>query len=183
MRLQEIGQKLAREGCANSASALLLNDLRAAHQTLLAAMAVVENLTAQGQAERRSYTNARWRISQCSLARRTLWMQIFRHLLPRVNTKAASDLAMLQSADEELQRDSSSHVATWHLARIETDWESYCEASRAVRSRMSVCIEAEKRILYPILEHDAGFPIRPSCDSRRARNRVHPAGQSRCPLP
>lgn len=119
-------------------------------------MAVVENLTDKGQADRSSYTNARWKISQCSLARRTLWMKIFRHLLPRVSAKATADLALLQIADQELQRDSSSHVATWHLARIETDWEGYRDASRTIRSRMAACIEAEKRILYPLLEHDAG---------------------------
>lgn len=155
MRLQEIEPRLAGESGANSASALLLNDLRAAHQTLLAAMTVVENLTAQGKPDRSTYTNARWRVSQCSLARRTLWMKSFRHLLPRVNAKAASDLAILQSADEEMQRDSSSHVATWYSAKIESDWEGYCQASRAVRTRMSACIEAEKRILYPMLEQDA----------------------------
>lgn len=154
MRLQEIEPRLAGGSGANSTSAFLLNDLRAAHQTLLTAMAVVENLTDQGRADRSSYTNARWRISQCSLARRTLWMKSFRHLLPRVNAKAASDLAILQSADEEMQRESSSHVATWPSARIETDWEGYCRASRAVRTRMSACIDAEKRILYPMLEHD-----------------------------
>ena len=81
-------------------------------------------------------------------------MQIFRHLLPRLNAKVASDLAVLHIADEEMQRDSSSHVAAWHLARIETDWEGYCDASRAIRSRMAACIEAEKRILYPMLERD-----------------------------
>lgn len=152
---QAFGLKQAGDQWADSASALLLDDLRAAHQRLLAAMAVVESLTGQDKADRSSCTNARWRISQCSLARRTLWGRIFRHLLPRATARAASDLAMLQSADEELQRESSNHVATWDLAAIESDWHRYCDASRAIRSRMSDCIEREMRILYPLLEQDA----------------------------
>ena len=145
-----------RGDVGNAASALLLDDLRTAHQNLVAAMAVLDNLTRGLESDRAQFANARWRISQASLARRTVWARIFRHLLPRVSTLGAADLASLQSADEEMRLHSSCHVATWTTARIEADWEGYCEASRAIRSRMAACMGAEEAMLYPILERDAG---------------------------
>lgn len=91
MILQAIGLKQAGDKWADSASALLLDDSRAARQRLLAAMAVVESLASQDQADRSSYANARLGISQCSPARRALWGRIFRHLLPRATARAASE--------------------------------------------------------------------------------------------
>lgn len=136
----------------NATSAHLLLELRNAHQNLLAAMAAMDNLTREPQTDRARYAKARWRISQASLARRTLWGTIFRHLMPRVSSEEVVHLEHLRTADQQMLRHSANHIAIWILARIEADWKGYCEASIAIRWRMKCCLDAEQRILYPMLE-------------------------------
>lgn len=136
-------------------SAHLLVELRNAHQNLLAAMDAMNGVTRESQPDRARYANARWRISQASLARRTLWNKIYRHLLPRVSSQEAVDLEHLRTADHEMLRHSANHIATWIKARIEADWEGYCEASRAIRWRMKSCLREEQRILYSLLEYNS----------------------------
>lgn len=47
---------------------------------------------------------------------------------------------------------SASHIGRWSRDAIEEDWQGYCEASRAIRLQMKACMDAEKRVLYPMLE-------------------------------
>ena len=146
---------LTQRRAGNASSARLLLELRNTHQNLLAAMDAMDFVTRGPQPDRARYTSARWRISQASLARRTLWGTIFRHLLPRVSSQEAADLEHLRTADRQMLRHSASHVAIWILARIEVDWEGYCQASRGIRWRMKACLGAERRILYPMLERNS----------------------------
>ena len=146
---------LTERRAGNAASAFLLLELRNAHQNLLAAMDAMNCVTREPQPDRARYASARWRISQASLARRTLWGTIFRHLLPSVSSQEAADLEHLQTADHEMLRHSANHIAIWVLARIEADWEGYCEASRAIRWKMKSCLGAEQHILYPMLERNS----------------------------
>ena len=138
------------------AASSFLTELRQAHEFLIAAMEVMDRLTRQSNADPSCFANARWRISQASLARRTLWGAIFRHLLPRANLKDVVELERLATADREMLRYSANHISTWVPGRIDADWEGYCEASRAIRWRMKACLGAERRILYPLLDREAG---------------------------
>lgn len=156
MNLHAIEPGFLGQQAGNATSARLLDELRYAHQTLLAAMEEIDRLTREPQFDSARLTGARWRISQASLARRILWGTIFRHLLPRVSPEEAADLKILNESDGEMLRHSANHVAIWALPRIEADWEGYCEASRAIRRRMKACMDTEHRLLYPMMERDAG---------------------------
>jgi hypothetical protein len=53
--------------------------------------------------------------------------------------------------DSDLGAYSTKHISRWTVAAIQGDWRGYREASRQIRRRMKDCIEAEKRLLYPLL--------------------------------
>ena len=156
MSSSAIEPRFVGQRAGNATSARLLDELRFAHKALLAAMEVIDGLTREPEFDSARFANARWRISQASLTRRMLWGTIFRHLLPRVSPEEAADLEILGHADREMLRHSANHIAIWVLARIEADWEGYCEASRAIRRRMKACMDAEHRLLYPMMVRDAG---------------------------
>jgi hypothetical protein len=134
---------------------MLLAELQAAHDVLLAAMAVMDAATRGENPERNLYSNARWRLSQASLNRRALWRRIFAHMMAKAGARDAAALQSLQSADVELLQKSAAHVGKWTVDKIEADWRGYCESSRAIRQGMEACIGAEKRVLYPLLKRDA----------------------------
>lgn len=139
----------------NAASAWLLSELRVAHDNLLSAMDAMNSATSVAVPDRDCYTNARWRLSQASLRRRTLWGKIFQHLLAGAAPSAVEALKLLDMANRDMLHLSAAHVGKWTTASIELDWRGYCGASRAVRWKMKACITTEKRILYPLLEEDA----------------------------
>lgn len=132
----------------------LLSALKKAHTDLSVAMAAVDILTRNPLPSRAEFTNMRWQVSKASLSRRLLWGRILRYLLPKVGTSDSSKLALLQSADMELLHLSARHVDKWTAVTVEADWLGYCKASAAIRARIMTSINAEQRLLYPILEHD-----------------------------
>lgn len=147
----------------NETSALLLAELERAHDELLSAIATMDAVTHKPTAARDQYINARWRISRASLNRRTLWGKIFQHLSPRVNPSDAAALRSLQSANHDTLHRSAAHVGKWTVALIEADWPGYCEASDAIRAKLKDRLDADKRILCPILRaHALGLRRRQS---------------------
>ena len=140
----------------SAASSSLLTEFRQAHEVLIAAMEGMGRLTRQSNADPSCFANAKWRISQASLARRTLWGAIFRHLLPRANLKDVVELERLSTADWEMLCYFANHISTWVSGRIEADWEGYCEASRAIRWRMKARLGAERRMLHPLIDRETG---------------------------
>lgn len=95
--------------------------------------------------------DARWKISRASLARRTLWYSIHRHLSTRVAGQNAIELKRLYENDMILLRASSEHVAKWSIAAVMRDWEGYGVASNAIRWKMKAAIGSEQRVLYPMM--------------------------------
>ncbi|HUE80093.1 MAG TPA: hypothetical protein VMN38_10735 [Sphingomicrobium sp.] len=136
----------------NAAIAGLLADLRSAHENLIAAMNGMERLTRGPLSERDSYTTARWRISRASLKRRSHWAKIYQHLIAGVGADDAAALNNLQAADMRMLRRSAAHVCTWSRDAIDRDWLGYCKASRVIRLQMKTCMDAEKHVLFPMLE-------------------------------
>lgn len=131
--------------------ALMLEELREAHQKLLAAMSDLDHLTRGPPPPKERIIDARWNISRASLARRSLWNRIHIHLSRRASKQEADDLRRLQESDMALLRSSSEHVAKWNITAIVQDWPAYCEASRTIRRKMHAAIGAEQRLLYPML--------------------------------
>jgi hypothetical protein len=132
----------------------LLQDLRAAHEQLLEAMAQMD-AAASGSEGRNNYAQARFHLSRASLARRMLWHRILRTIAPVVSAEDAAVLAELQTDDVALLHCSSQHVGRWTTERVEACWLEYCQASRAIRSKTAIAIGNEQRQLYPLLQRGA----------------------------
>jgi len=62
--------------------------------------------------------------------------------------------------DRQMMVKSAAHVRRWTAQTIDADWAGYCDASRRIRRQMASGLEAEKLILFPILER-RGFATRP----------------------
>ena len=137
---------------SHQTAASLLDELRQAHSALLDAIAELEAITHEPAPDSERFTAVRWRLSRASLTRRMLWTRILGHLLPRVGEAAADELRQLQDADIDLLRTSIRHVSKWTTQGALADWTAYCAASRTMRGRMAAGIEAEKQLLYPMLE-------------------------------
>lgn len=97
--------------------------------------------------------DARWSISRASLARRTLWHSIHRHLSARTSEQDTIELRRLYEGDMALLRSSSAHVAKWSITAVMQDWQEYCVASNAIRWKMKAAIGSEQRVLYAMLEN------------------------------
>lgn len=131
----------------------LLAELQKAHRELLEQIANMEAVTGEPSYDCEKLANARWKISQASLARRTLAARICDYLMPRCDASQIAAIRSLQEADRNLLRTSAAHVGLWRTNLTEQDWRGYCRASRDVRRRMRAHIMLEQRILYGILEH------------------------------
>ena len=135
--------------------AALLEALRQTHRQLLAEMANMEDLTREKAPDRRRYSQVRWRLSQASLARRTLSARICAGLGAMVEQKDRQTLKEIRTADCELARNSAAHIHRWSADRIEADWLGYCQASREMRWKMEAHLDMERRFLLPLLERPA----------------------------
>lgn len=137
------------EQCAK----VFLRQLRDAHTKLLKAMADLDTLTRGPVPPKDVVIDARWSISRASLARRTLWHSIHRHLSARASEQGAIELRRLYESDMALLRSSSEHIFKWSITAVMQNWQEYCVASNAIRWKMKAAIESEQRVLYPMLEN------------------------------
>jgi len=142
----------------NSARILLVQ-LKGAHEELGWAIEHVDQLTSGPQPKDDAIANARWRISQASLRRRVLAVQINDFLSPRLYGQDVASLAALRHSDQQLMRHSGLHVRTWTIHSIRDAWDDYCAASRETRTLMQTHLLFERQLLCPLLErlaHAAG---------------------------
>jgi hypothetical protein len=119
-------------------------------------MAVLDELTRGALPGKDSIVEARWNISRASLARRVLWNKISDHLSRRQCDITTRDLRALMGSDMALLRASSAHLSRWGIDAVMLDWSGYCTASLDIRWKMDAAVEAEKRLLYPMLQADPG---------------------------
>jgi hypothetical protein len=129
----------------------LLERLRAAHLEVLNCIAEMEQVTREPGPDVPNCTAARFRISRASLERRALWQKARRHLQGQVTAADSEDVRLLATIDLELGTCSADHVRCWTVPAIRDNWAGYQATSHRMRQRMADCIEAEKRILYPLL--------------------------------
>jgi hypothetical protein len=133
-----------------------LEALKTAHGNLLAAIEELGRLMEAPLPVPDLLINIRWNLSKASLDRRLLWGRIHLELAGRVDAESEDALRSLQDIDMRLLRASAAHVSEWTPVAVKQDWDGYRQASAIMRRRMLQGIEAEKRLLYPILESLTG---------------------------
>ena len=136
-----------------------------AHETLLRAMVAMDILTRGQVPARAKLTSTRWNLSKASLARRMLWGKILTSLSAELSADRTDALRRLQDGDINLLRASTHHVSKWTTEAVLANWDGYCAASRSIRRKMAAGIDAEKRILYPMLESTQVLPVGTEEDS------------------
>jgi hypothetical protein len=139
-------------GTASDGFLALLASLRTSHEVLVTEMENMESLTREATPEDSRLPGMRWRLSQASLARRTLSARICDHIQPVVEALELAEIKQLQVADRAWARESAAHIAHWSARSIQQDWEDYCRASRRIRWKMRGHLKMEQRLLFPILE-------------------------------
>jgi hypothetical protein len=146
----------------------LLLELHRAHDFIVQAMEGLIRLTGSSRADEAQLREARLKLDHASIRRQLLWADILHFLSSKVGRFAKGQLQRLQEIDIELVRASAEHARTWTAEAIFANWPGYCEASGAIRSKMIAAMEAEKRILYPLLRNIAVHPGQPNgADSRK----------------
>lgn len=130
----------------------LYSDLRDADSALLACFTEMARSTSHPEGDKYEYTNARFKISQASRARRALVRRICEYLRVRVRDADAQAIQKLEKEQCEVVRRSTEHVSRWSSQDICRDWRGYCIASREIREHMLANVESERLILYPMLE-------------------------------
>ena len=126
--------------------------LKARHDTLEAAIEVLDRLTRKVAPDRAQLSSARLALSQASGQRtRCLNDEIYPALLA-TNVPAAVETARaLRSEGAELRARSAEHVAAWSIDRAIDDWPGYCRASADLRATMRDRMRRERSLLYPLL--------------------------------
>ena len=145
-----------------ASASILLVQLKEAHEDLGWAIENVEQLTGGTQPKDDVIANSRWRISQASLRRRVLAVQINDFLAARLHGQDLVRLAALRQSDQELVRHSGAHTRAWTIHSIRDSWAGYCAASRDIRKLMNAHLLLERQLLYPMLEGLARTPAGPS---------------------
>jgi hypothetical protein len=138
----------------NISSLRLLSQLQAAQHEVMASIALMESITSRASPDPVALTTGRFKISRASFARRQIWNRIREHLKDRVRPTDSDILGELTALDLDQARVSSAHVARWPAQAVLKDWRGYQKAqkaSRAVREHMTRIIDAEKKMLLPLL--------------------------------
>lgn len=128
------------------------HELKEADSSLLECLAVMGRITGQPEGDKCEYTNARYKISQASLARRTLVRRICEYLRARVRDAEAQAIQKLEVEQYELMRRSTEHVSRWSSQDVGRDWRGYCIASHEIQQHMLTNVESERQVLYSMLQ-------------------------------
>ena len=140
----------------------MLSDLKQAHEQLLAGIADLAELIQQDRPDPERLAQVRWRLSRASGARRRLVEQACEQLVAGGGSEVAERLRNLRDTGAEMLSASSRHIGTWTIDQILADWGGYRLASAMMRKSMRARIDAERAILYPLLEHGRpGAPRQP----------------------
>ena len=135
-----------------SAAQPSLHDLKSAHENLTAWMWALDDLTLEQEPKLGRLETVRWFLGKARRDRRVLVEQVYTSLLPRLSGQSASDVANARALTLESLAVGSEHIATWNREAVAANWSDYCEATRKVRDLWLRAIEAEQRVLYPLLD-------------------------------
>lgn len=122
-----------------------------AHEDMLAAISAMDELTGDLEPNPLRLSHTRLRITRASMQCRSVFRKIAT-ILSRDGAPAVSRaLEALEGRHFELKELTSSHLAIWTPAQIQSNWEGYCRSSEEVRGRWRETIERERQLLYPLL--------------------------------
>jgi hypothetical protein len=137
-----------------------LTGLEKLHQELVALIAELGEATARDVPDRSQLTGIRWRLSRASRARtRLIETILLPHLRVQASPRDSHALDTLQEQIATASAESSRHVGAWSIDRASADWAGYRAASSEMRQAMTRRIDAEKTLLYPLLQRS---PIAPA---------------------
>ena len=135
-----------------SAAPPSLHDLESAHDNLIAWMGALDDLAQEQEPKFGRLETVRWFLGKARRDRRVLVEQAYSTLLPTLAGECASAVADARVLTLESLAAGSEHIATWNREAVAANWRGYCEATRKIRDVWLRAIEAEQRVLYPLLE-------------------------------
>lgn len=133
----------------------MLEELKRAHDRLLACIDELAALTRDETPDRQRLASVRWKLSKVSGERRKLVEEACDRLAARGGMIEQSRVSTLREANAAMVTVSSRHVRRWSMEQVLADWNGYREASAAIREAMRGRIAQEQRALYPLLERAA----------------------------
>ncbi|HWI86918.1 MAG TPA: hypothetical protein VNT42_11435 [Sphingomonas sp.] len=132
---------------------LPLARLKALHAELNILLEQLHASTARDVPDRDRLAGIRLSLTKASRKRTNLLhIEVYGLALAIADPAERARIEELQEQDSRRLLYSSDHINSWTLARIESDWTGYRQASFAMRARMRRRIAAEERALYRVLE-------------------------------
>lgn len=132
----------------------MLDELKTAHEEMLAALEELETLTAAAACDESAVATARIRLSRASRQRRILSNQAIDRLLGEASAADAARLKGLRERNSGQLEASAKHIGSWGLRTIREKWLQYCQASQGVRRELRELIATDRELLYPLLARD-----------------------------
>jgi hypothetical protein len=139
---------LIESSCSSDA---LLASFQSAHRKMEAAIADLDAIIAVEAPNMSELSAARLRLSQANLARQQILRQVCDQVIERVAAGNAEAVRDLQRREREQIQLTSQLVRTWGLKDVQRNWAGYRDASLVVRAQLRTIVDAERRILYPLL--------------------------------
>lgn len=129
----------------------MLAELKATNEELLAALDVLEQLTAQPEAHEASIASARLKLSRASGKRRRVVDAACNLLMETASPEEARKLRGLREINAAQLESSTVHIGRWGLRQVVADWPGYCRASTPMRQSLRDLVDADRATLYPLL--------------------------------
>ncbi len=130
----------------------MLDEFEAIHQELLAALGVLDGLTAAESLDEAAVASARVRLGRASSTRRRLFDSACNRLREHASATDARKIAELRELNAAQLQASTAHIGTWSLREIVRDWPEYCRTAKVMRQSMRDLITADRKTLFPMLE-------------------------------
>jgi hypothetical protein len=127
--------------------------LQAAHGEIESCIRELETVTSDPFSEI-AITAARMRIGAANAEKHFAVREACAHLFPVVEPHEAEGLRQLQEDNWQRVKLTSSHVRHWTAEAVADNWNGYCEAFRAIKTKVHDGIMAERLLLYPLLERN-----------------------------
>jgi ABC-type transporter Mla subunit MlaD len=128
----------------------MLDELRAVHAELEAAMDALDQLTTEPAPDQSAVANARARLGKASGKRRALFDMATNYLI-----KAGADpdkIRQLRELNAAQLESSTTHIGAWGLRQLVADWPGYVRTAAPMRQSMRDLIAADRKTLFPMLE-------------------------------
>lgn len=132
--------------------AALLEDLRAAHSSLLERLSELDFILQQPVLNKAALTTLRLKLASMRLTRGSLVGRLMALLINKVTKEEADLLAELQVGHHDLLRLANAHTAKWTLDAVERDWYTYRLETRGLTSRWKTKALREQKIIFPLLQ-------------------------------